>query len=265
MIGGIFETIGKTLGIGKEKYFLELDETAEEAAGKVQKKAASATKTAAKTAKDVSGNVKDVSGNIDVSGSIKDAAGSIKDAAGGIKGAAGSIKDISGNVIDTVLPGGGESEDAASKANDKAADKAAEQAKQKASKAIKQGDAKVKVAANEETGKIEADAVETDKGKNPAGKSAKKVVANKKKAAEAKSKKQATAPEPSGPRDPEDIIREAIAATEGAPGSQPVNPVDVDTFSTDYLMPLEKSRRRPGPSFSKFKAMARETNPKLKR
>ena len=29
MIGGIFETIGKTLGVGKEKYFLELDDAAE--------------------------------------------------------------------------------------------------------------------------------------------------------------------------------------------------------------------------------------------
>ena len=45
MIGGIFETIGKKLGIGKEKYFLELDDAAEEVASKVQKAASSAVET----------------------------------------------------------------------------------------------------------------------------------------------------------------------------------------------------------------------------
>ena len=46
MIGGIFETIGKTLGVGKEKYFLELDDAAEEAAKGLKKSTASATKAA---------------------------------------------------------------------------------------------------------------------------------------------------------------------------------------------------------------------------
>ena len=239
MIGGIFETIGKTLGIGKEKYFLELDETAEEVAGKVQKTAASATKTAVKTAKDVSGDVIDA---------VKSGADEAEDAASKAKVKAKQAKNKAAGK--------------ASKA-DKAAEKAAQEAKQKESKEIKEGDAKVKISANEETGEIEADAIETGKGKKPANKSAKKVVANKK--AASKSDQKSAAPEPSNqPRDPEEIIREAIAAVEKKPSGKPSDPENADTFSTDYLMPLSKSRRRPGPSFSKFKNMARETNPKLK-
>lgn len=43
MIGGIFETIGSTLGVGKEKYFLELDDAAEPIAKNLQ---GTTTKTA---------------------------------------------------------------------------------------------------------------------------------------------------------------------------------------------------------------------------
>lgn len=49
MIGGIFETIGKTLGIGKEKYFLELDDAAE--------KGVENLKATVETVKEVSGDV----------------------------------------------------------------------------------------------------------------------------------------------------------------------------------------------------------------
>ena len=46
MIGGIFETIGKTLGVGQEKYFLELDDAAEDSVKNIKE---SATKAAQKT------------------------------------------------------------------------------------------------------------------------------------------------------------------------------------------------------------------------
>ena len=58
MIGGIFETIGKTLGVGKENYFLELDDAAEDTVKGVEKVASKApavakevTKAAAETGK----------------------------------------------------------------------------------------------------------------------------------------------------------------------------------------------------------------------
>lgn len=47
MIGGIFETIGRTLGVGKEKFFLELDEAAETAENLVDKVKAPAAKAVA--------------------------------------------------------------------------------------------------------------------------------------------------------------------------------------------------------------------------
>ncbi len=47
MIGGIFETIGRTLGVGKEKFFLELDEAAETAENLVEKVKAPAAKAVA--------------------------------------------------------------------------------------------------------------------------------------------------------------------------------------------------------------------------
>ncbi|MEL6160245.1 MAG: hypothetical protein AAFR18_13615 [Cyanobacteria bacterium J06627_32] len=57
MIGGIFETIGKTLGVGKEKYFLELDDAAEESVEAVKASVASAVETVTKTAKETSKEV----------------------------------------------------------------------------------------------------------------------------------------------------------------------------------------------------------------
>ncbi len=78
MIGGIFETIGKTLGIGKEKFFLELDETAENVVEKVKAPAAKAVEAV----KDVSGDVADrASDGVDkAKGKAKDAAAKAEDA-----------------------------------------------------------------------------------------------------------------------------------------------------------------------------------------
>ena len=40
---------------------------------------------------------------------------------------------------------------------------------------------------------------------------------------------------------------------------------EVMTFATDYLpTPSRSSRRRPGPSLSPFRGMAKEVNPRLK-
>ncbi len=57
MIGGIFETIGKTLGIGKEKYFLELDDAAEKGVENLKETASKAAKATVETAKEVSSDV----------------------------------------------------------------------------------------------------------------------------------------------------------------------------------------------------------------
>ncbi len=57
MIGGIFETIGKTLGIGKEKYFLELDDAAEKGVENLKETASKAAKTTVETVKGVSADV----------------------------------------------------------------------------------------------------------------------------------------------------------------------------------------------------------------
>lgn len=54
MIGGIFETIGKTLGIGKEKYFLELDEAASKGVETLKTSAAKTAKAAKETVQEVS-------------------------------------------------------------------------------------------------------------------------------------------------------------------------------------------------------------------
>ena len=254
MIGGIFETIGKTLGIGKEKYFLELDDAAEGVANKVQKAASSAVET-----------VKDVSG--DVAETVQSKADDAGDAAEKAKAkaktkakktadkATDKAKDVASKADKAASKAG----KAASKAGEKAANKADKKAakfNKKANKLIKDGDAKVKVSADEETGKIKATAIETDKGKKPSDKSAKQVVANK----------TPDAPAPQASRDPEDIIREALAKAQKAPDGKLVDPEAAETFSTDYLMPLgNRGRRRPGPSFSGYKDMARESNPRLKK
>ncbi|MGI8936501.1 hypothetical protein [Leptolyngbya sp. BC1307] len=57
MIGGIFETIGKTIGLGKEKYFLELDDAAEKGVKNLKSTASKAAKATVETAKDVSAEV----------------------------------------------------------------------------------------------------------------------------------------------------------------------------------------------------------------
>ena len=227
MIGGIFGTIGKTLGIGKEKYFLELDDAAEEVASKVQKAASSAVET-----------VKEVS---------SDVASAVQSEADDAKGAANKAKTKAKKTANK-----------ANKAADKAASKADKKAAEfnkKADEVIKSGDAKVAVSANEQTGKIEATAIETDKGEQPSDKTAQQVISNQ----------PADAPAPKPARDPEEIIREALAKAEKKPSGQPANPEDAENFSTDYLMPLgNRGRRRPGPSFSGYKDMAKETNPRLR-
>lgn len=74
MIGGIFETIGRTLGVGKEKFFLELDEAAETAESIAK---STVEKVKAPAAKAVEA-VKEVSG--DVADKAKDAAARAEDA-----------------------------------------------------------------------------------------------------------------------------------------------------------------------------------------
>jgi hypothetical protein len=195
MIGGIFETIGKTLGVGKEKYFLELDDAAEETAKGIKKSVASATKTAkavVETAKEAT---------VDV---------------------AQKAQELVGDTAD-------EAEDQAKTTAD-AAEKAVAKSKKAATKTVSKG----KQAANEAAGEV----------------------------AEAPAQPAA----PAGPS-AEDLILNAIAST--APKQQTDNDGngvgEVKNFSTDYLMtPSRVSRRRPGPSLSPFKDMAKETNPRLK-
>ncbi|MGB5915833.1 MAG: hypothetical protein WBG63_13275, partial [Phormidesmis sp.] len=66
----------------------------------------------------------------------------------------------------------------------------------------------------------------------------------------------------------EDLIVAAIAATaKGKTLDDKGNVVEADakTFATDYLeTPSRASRRRPGPSLSPFKGMAKEVNPRLR-
>lgn len=60
MIGGIFETIGKTLGVGKENYFLELDDAAEDTVKGIEKAVAKAPAVAKEVASDVASTAQDV-------------------------------------------------------------------------------------------------------------------------------------------------------------------------------------------------------------
>ena len=248
MIGGIFETIGKTLGIGKEKYFLELDDAAEEVASKAQKAATSAVKAAKEVSSDVVEKVQSA---------VDDAEDSADKAKANAKQAADKTAKTADKAAAKATDKAGKAAKKVDKTKDKAAakvDKAAAKFNKKADKAIKAGDVKVKVSANEETGDIEATAIKTGKGSKPSDQTAEQVLAN-------------AAPDSTAApsRDPDDIIREAIAATEKSPDGKPVDPEAVDTFSTDYLMPLgNRGRRRPGPSFSDYKNMARDTNPRLK-
>ncbi len=206
MIGGIFETIGKTLGVGKEKYFLELDDAAEETAKNIKKSAASATeaaKSAVETAKETT---------VDV---------------------AEKAQALVSNTAD-------EAEDQAKSAADNVADEAKKTAKA------------------------------ADKAVNAGKKTAEKTVAEGKQAANDTASEAPEAPvqaaPPSGPS-VEDLIANAIASTE--PKVQTDNDgnvmEEIKNFSPDYLeTPSRSSRRRPGPSLSPFKSMAKETNPRLK-
>ena len=81
MIGGIFETISKTLGVGKEKYFIELDDAAEESVEKAKTAVAKTAKAAVETAKDVSADVVDTVQS--VTGDVADSASSAADKAAG--------------------------------------------------------------------------------------------------------------------------------------------------------------------------------------
>ena len=215
MIGGIFETIGKTLGVGKEKYFLELDDAAEASVKTLKKSATKAAKTAVETAKDASADVVE------------------------------KAKELTDEV------------------KDGAAQEAAEKAKSNAKAAAD------KLAAPEEAPKGKA-----AKAKAAKEKAAKKAVAKTKAAGsltEGNAPEAAPAPAaepvmPAGPSE-EDLIVAAIAATSsGKTIDSKGNIVEgPTTFSTDYLMtPSRSSRRRPGPSLSAFKGMAKEVNPRLK-
>ncbi len=206
MIGGIFETIGKTLGIGKEKYFLELDDAAEEVAKGIKGSAASATRaaqSAVESAKEATIDIAEKAQDL-----VSDTADEAKDKA---KTAADEVADKA-------------------KKTAEATDEAVAKGKKKAAKTVAKG----KEAANDA-------------------------------AAEAPEAPVQAAP-PSGPS-VEDLIANAIAATE--PKKQTDNDgnvmEEIKTFSTDYLMtPSRSRRRRPGPSLSPFKSMAKETNPRLK-
>ncbi len=209
MIGGIFETIGKTLGIGKEKYFLELDDAAEEVAKGIKGSAASATKaaqSAVESAKEATIEVAEKAQSL-----VSDTADEAKDKA---KSAADDVADEA-------------------KKTAAAADEAVAKGKKKAAKTVAKGKEAANNAAPE--------------------------------APEAPEAPVQAAP-PSGPS-VEDLIASAIAATE--PKVQTDNDgnvmEEVKNFSTDYLeTPSRSSRRRPGPSLSPFKDMAKETNPRLK-
>ncbi len=199
MIGGIFETIGKTLGVGKEKYFLELDDAAEETAKGIKKSAASATKAA------------------------KSAVETAKEA----------TIEVAQKAQELVADTAGEAEDKAKKTAD-AAEKA------------------------------------VAKGKKAATKTAAKTASEGKQAANEAATAVAEAPaQPAAPSKPsaEDLIVNAIASTSPKQQTDSNGNVvgEIKTFSTDYLMtPSRVSRRRPGPSLSPFKDMAKETNPRLK-
>ena len=91
MIGGIFETIGKTLGVGKEKYFLELDEAAEESVEKAKTAVAKTAKAAVETAKDVSADVVDKVQA--VTGDVADSASSVADKTAGKAAGARTVTD----------------------------------------------------------------------------------------------------------------------------------------------------------------------------
>lgn len=91
MIGGIFETLGKTLGVGEEKYFLELDDAAEPVAKNVQKTAKKVTKPAEQASADVAEKAQKQAS--DVASKAKDVTPSVADeTAAKAKGAAKTVE-----------------------------------------------------------------------------------------------------------------------------------------------------------------------------
>lgn len=218
MIGGIFGTIGKKLGIGKEKYFLELDDAAGKSVENLKGAATKATKVAKEAASDIADKAQELAG---------------------------------------------EAQEFAGEAADKAQD------------AIATGQTKAKAA-----GRFGKKAVASDKdAKKDAGKDAKKDAKSAPKGArrqKGKSKnavavaepaiaQKTVAAAPAAPRDPEDIIRAAITAGTQQTDSSGNVINAAQNFATDFLMPqANSSRRRPGPSLSPFKSMAKAVNPRLK-
>ncbi|MEO1386142.1 MAG: hypothetical protein AAFV85_02055 [Cyanobacteria bacterium J06634_6] len=216
MIGGIFETVGKTLGIGKEKYFLELDDAAEVSVEKIKKTATQAVETA----KDVSSDVADKAQDL-VSNASESAEASAKNAA--TKAKATTAKSAASNTKEAV-------------------DETAVKSEAAAKKAVKEA---------------KADAVE------------KKPTFGKKSSQEPSlttGKDAAKGKATSAAVDPEELIVAAIAATaSGKTVDSQGNVVEAPTgFADTYLMPRTGGRRRPGPSLSGFKGMAKEVNPRLK-
>ena len=213
MIGGIFETIGKTLGVGKEKYFLELDDAAEDTVKGIKK---AASKAAIK-AKDVASDVVE------------------------------KAQDLAGEAVDKIEDAVGDAADKSKEKTKDAAEKVQETAKQ-ASDASEAAQKKIQDAA---------------KTVDQTAKQSKKTNAAKADQAEktnAPVQTAATTP------DPDEIIVNAIAAGSRKRSGNGVGPNgEALTFSTDYLMPQKKMRRRrPGPSFSSYKGMAKDVNPRLK-
>ena len=217
MIGGIFETIGKTLGVGKEKYFLELDDAAEDTVKGIKKAASKAASTAKDIASDVAEKAQDLTG--DAAEKVEDAVG---DAAAKGKSTA---KEAAAKVQKTAKQASEAGESAKQSVQD-AAKTTAKKADQTAKKAQKANEAK----------------------------------ANQPEKADAPVQTAAVAP------DPDEIIVNAIAAGSRKRNGGAVGPNgEALNFSTDYLMSQKKMRRRrPGPSFSNYKGMAKEVNPRLK-
>ncbi|MEL7070384.1 MAG: hypothetical protein AAGN15_17230 [Cyanobacteria bacterium J06581_3] len=225
MIGGIFETIGKTLGIGQEKYFLELDDAAEASVEKIKKSATQAVESAVETAKDVSADVVDKA----------------QDLAGDVSGSAESTAKNAANKA---------------KANVKAA---ASQTKEAADEAV----GKTKAATKKAVKEAKSDAA--DKKPTFGKKSSKKAPLATGGAPDVEKDKSSQPAAPAA-ADPEELIIAAIAATaDGKALDSQGNVVEKATgFADTYLMPRTGGRRRPGPSLSGFKGMAKEVNPRLK-
>ena len=242
MIGGIFETIGKTLGIGKEKYFLELDDAAEASVEKIKKSATQAVESAVETAKDVSADVVDKAQDLagDVSGSAESAA---KNAANKAKA---NVKAAASQAEEAV---------------DETVDKAEAATKKAAGKATTEGDKKQ--ATKKAVKQAKADAA--DKKPTFGKKSNKKAPLATGAAPDVAKGKDSKTAAPAA-ADPEELIVAAIAATaDGKTLDSQGNVVESATsFADTYLMPRTGGRRRPGPSLAGFKGMAKEVNPRLK-